>query len=107
MRLRPDGYLEADTFEEHMHPDVQWIDDPDYAAAFAELVGGPYGGTMTNNPLPDEFPEPRKTYPNYLWGRLVTWQVRPFFFFRIELSRAQFCINTEIGFHCSLTIFPR
>lgn len=40
MRLRPDGYFEAETFEEHMAADVIWIEDPEFAAAFADLVKG-------------------------------------------------------------------
>lgn len=38
MRLRPDGYLEAETFEEHMAPDVHWVENPEFSAAFAALV---------------------------------------------------------------------
>lgn len=40
MRLRPDGYLEAETFEEHMAADVTWIEDPEFAAAFAAFSEG-------------------------------------------------------------------
>ena len=35
MRLRPDGYLEAENFAEHMAPDITWVEDPEFAAAFA------------------------------------------------------------------------
>lgn len=38
MRLRPDGFLEAETFEEHMAPGILWVDDPEFAAAFSALV---------------------------------------------------------------------
>ncbi len=38
MRRRPDGMLEAETFEEHMAPDVEWIEDPEFARAFDALL---------------------------------------------------------------------
>ena len=40
MRLRPDGYLEAETFEEHMAPDVHWVENPEFSAAFAAFAEG-------------------------------------------------------------------
>lgn len=40
MRLRSDGLYEAETPEEHMAADVEWIDNPEFAAAFAAFAGG-------------------------------------------------------------------
>lgn len=38
MRERPDGYLEAESFAEHMTPEVTWITDPEFDAAFDEQL---------------------------------------------------------------------
>lgn len=38
MRERPDGMLEATSFEEHMAPGLNWVDDPRFAAAFGSMV---------------------------------------------------------------------
>lgn len=40
MRERPDGYLEATTFEEHMDPSVSWVEDPKFSQAFDAWVEG-------------------------------------------------------------------
>lgn len=39
MRERPDGYLEAETFEEHMMPGIRWIENDEFNAAFAAQTG--------------------------------------------------------------------
>ena len=40
MRQRPDGMFEAETFEEHMTPTVNWVEDPEFGKAFDALVDG-------------------------------------------------------------------
>lgn len=60
MRERPDGLLEAETFEEHMMPGVTWIDDPAYAAAFADLIGETL---MTDCAA---YTKPEGSYPGYV-----------------------------------------
>lgn len=60
MRERPDGMLEAETFEEHMMPGVTWHDDPAYAAAFADIIGETI---MTDCAA---FTKPSGSYPGYV-----------------------------------------
>jgi hypothetical protein len=59
VRLRPDGLLEAESFEEHMMPGVTWIDDPAYAAAFADLIGDE---TVTEA----AYTKPAGSYPGFI-----------------------------------------
>lgn len=52
MRERPDGMLEAESFEEHMTPQVTWVEDPAFAQAFASELGISTRGTDPGDTLP-------------------------------------------------------
>lgn len=53
----PHEFLVAETFEEHMHPDVNWIEDPAFARAFDDIANEEYMAAYTK-------PEP--TYPGFI-----------------------------------------
>lgn len=48
MKLLPNGLLAAETFEEHMAPDVVWLEDPAYAEAFADAAKDHEMNAFTN-----------------------------------------------------------
>jgi len=38
MKLGADGFWQAETFEEHMHPDIVWCEDPAFELEFFKLA---------------------------------------------------------------------
>lgn len=85
MREREDGMLEATSFDEHMHPDVIWKDDPRYAEAFdMEAQGSGLEPNADNRPKEHGLGTPHgmmNAWPAVLgfWvliGLLVLWATR-------------------------------
>jgi hypothetical protein len=44
---------------------------------------------------------------HYIFGRVISWQLRPFLFFRVEVGMWTFFVSTERSFILSIQQYPR